>query len=85
MALKLALSRAGINRASLFPDLDGIAGHINWLHKWGIRGRPLPVRERRIASKCSERAPTIDLFWVTRIGASLICGVRRRNPTVRCV
>jgi hypothetical protein len=37
LALKLALSRAGINRASLFPDLDGIAGHINWLHKWGIR------------------------------------------------
>lgn len=34
--LKLALNRAGINRASLFPDLDGIAAHINWLHKWGI-------------------------------------------------
>lgn len=37
LALKLALSRAGINRASLFPDPDGIAGHINWLHKWGIQ------------------------------------------------
>lgn len=37
LALKLALSRAGINRASLFPDPDGIAAHINWLHKWGIR------------------------------------------------
>jgi hypothetical protein len=37
LALKLALSRAGINRASLFPDLDGIAAHINWLHKWTIR------------------------------------------------
>ena len=37
LAIKLALSRAGINRASLFPDLDGIAAHINWLHKWGIR------------------------------------------------
>lgn len=36
LALKLALSRAGINRASLFPDLDGIAAHINWLHKWSI-------------------------------------------------
>lgn len=37
LALKLALSRAGINRASLFPDPDGIAAHINWLHKWGVR------------------------------------------------
>ena len=36
LPLKLALSRAGINRASLFPDPDGIAAHINWLHKWGI-------------------------------------------------
>lgn len=35
--IKLALNRAGINRASLFPDPDGIAAHINWLHKWGIR------------------------------------------------
>jgi hypothetical protein len=34
--IKLALNRAGINRASLFPDLDGIAAHVNWLHKWGI-------------------------------------------------
>jgi hypothetical protein len=35
--IKLALSRAGINRASLFPDRDGIAAHINWLHKWGLQ------------------------------------------------
>ena len=35
--IKLALNRAGINRASLFPDPDGIAAHINWLHKWGVR------------------------------------------------
>jgi hypothetical protein len=34
--IKLALHRAGVNRASLFPDTDGIAMHINWLHKWGI-------------------------------------------------
>ncbi len=36
LSIKLALSRAGINRASLFPDPDGIASHINRLHKWGI-------------------------------------------------
>lgn len=35
--IKLALNRAGINRASLFPDADGITAHINWLHKWDIR------------------------------------------------
>src|SRR6185503_13947730 len=36
----------------------------------------------RLTSKCSERAATINVFWVTRIGASLICGVRRepRGP-----
>ena len=34
--LKLALNRAGINRASLFPDVDGLANHINWIYKWGI-------------------------------------------------
>jgi hypothetical protein len=37
LGIKIALSRAGINRASLFPDLDGIAAHINWLYKWGLR------------------------------------------------
>jgi hypothetical protein len=36
LAFKLALSRAGMNHASLFPDLDGIAAHINRLHKWGV-------------------------------------------------
>lgn len=35
--IKLALNRAGINRSALFPDADGIAFHINWLHKWGIQ------------------------------------------------
>lgn len=37
VAIKLALNRAGINQASLFPDPDGIAAHLNWSHKWGIR------------------------------------------------
>lgn len=34
-SIKLALNRAGINRASLFPDLDGIASHLNWTYTWG--------------------------------------------------
>jgi hypothetical protein len=35
-----------------------------------------------ITSKCSERAPTINLFWVTRIGASLICSVIRQRRQI---
>jgi hypothetical protein len=33
--LKEALDYAGYNRASLFPDLDGLTRHIAWKHKWG--------------------------------------------------
>jgi hypothetical protein len=33
--LKEALDYAGFNRASLFPDLDGLTRHIAWKHKWG--------------------------------------------------
>jgi len=37
-----------------------------------------------MTSKCSERAPTIDVPSVTRIGASLICGVSNHgNPAMR--
>ena len=28
--LQARLSRLGVNRASLFPDLDGIAGYLDW-------------------------------------------------------
>ena len=34
--LKLAVSRCGINEASMFPDLDGIAKHVSWLYKWNL-------------------------------------------------
>lgn len=36
LPIKLALHRAGLNQASLFPDADGIAAHLNWLHKWDL-------------------------------------------------
>lgn len=32
--MKEALDYAGFNRASLFPDLDGLTRHIAWKHKW---------------------------------------------------
>ena len=38
--LKLLLDAAGINAASLFPDLDGLGEHLGWRFKWqGAHGR----------------------------------------------
>jgi hypothetical protein len=34
--LKKYLNRCGINRGSLFPDLDGLALHLGWRYKWGM-------------------------------------------------
>jgi hypothetical protein len=37
--MKLALDAVGINRAALFPGIDGLAEALNWRHKWGtLRG-----------------------------------------------
>jgi hypothetical protein len=33
-AMKRTLSAAGVNLASLFPDLDGLCRHLGWLYKW---------------------------------------------------
>jgi len=35
-ALKLAVNKCGINEASLFRDLDGLAKHVQWLYKWTL-------------------------------------------------
>lgn len=32
--LKRELARMGITRQSLFPDIDGVAWHANWLYSW---------------------------------------------------
>ena len=34
--LKQILNRCGVNRAALFPDLDGLAMHLGWRYKWGL-------------------------------------------------
>jgi hypothetical protein len=34
--LKLVINKCGINEASMFPDLDGIAKHVGWLYKWNL-------------------------------------------------
>lgn len=36
MRLKVRLDLAGFNRASLFPDLDGVAAHLSWRYKRGL-------------------------------------------------
>jgi hypothetical protein len=33
--LKQILDSSAINRAALFPDLDGLADYMNWRYKWG--------------------------------------------------
>jgi hypothetical protein len=35
LSMKLDLSACGIHKASLFPDIDGLAQHQAWLYKWG--------------------------------------------------
>ena len=34
--LKLVINKSGVNEASMFPDLDGVAKHVGWLHKWKL-------------------------------------------------
>jgi hypothetical protein len=33
--LRQIIDRCGVNRGSLFPDLQGLAQHVDWCHKWG--------------------------------------------------
>jgi hypothetical protein len=35
LTLKLNLNACGVHKASLFPDIDGLAEHQSWLYKWG--------------------------------------------------
>jgi hypothetical protein len=36
MRMKMFLNKCGLNDASMFPGLDGIAKHVEWLHKWQL-------------------------------------------------
>ena len=38
--LKQILSTCGVNRASLFPDLDGLAEYMGWRYKWSKLAGP---------------------------------------------
>ena len=35
LSMKLDLNACGVHKASLFPDIDGLAQHQAWLYKWG--------------------------------------------------
>lgn len=35
LTIKLDLNACGIHKASLFPDIDGLAEYQSWLYKWG--------------------------------------------------
>ena len=35
LTLKLDLNACGVHKASLFPDIDGLAEYQSWLYKWG--------------------------------------------------
>jgi hypothetical protein len=35
--IKLVLDSCGVNYASIYPDLTGLARHIYWRYKWGMR------------------------------------------------
>jgi hypothetical protein len=39
--LKLVLDACGINYASMFPDVQGLARHVGWRYKWGISQGPI--------------------------------------------
>lgn len=36
--LRCLLHRLGVNRATLYPDLDGIATHLKWLEENALEG-----------------------------------------------
>jgi hypothetical protein len=45
--IKLVLDSCGVNYASIYPDLTGLARHIYWRYKWGMRQTRLQPRGRR--------------------------------------
>jgi hypothetical protein len=62
--IKRVLDSCGINYASIYPDLTGLARHIYWRYKWGLRqtkspGAPKAADAKR-AGKCGERSARLD-------------------------
>jgi hypothetical protein len=69
--IKLVLDSCGVNYASIYPDLTGLARHIYWRYKWGMR-------QTRLQSSAGR---TVQLPNEPVQAAS--DGVRRRNRSAR--
>jgi hypothetical protein len=73
--IKLVLDSCGVNYASIYPDLTGLARHIYWRYKWGMRQtRPQPSRRRPIQP--SDELGRPESTGTRRNGP----GARRRSP-----
>jgi hypothetical protein len=46
--IKLVLDSCGVNYASIYPDLTGLARHIYWRYKWGMRQTRLQSSAGRV-------------------------------------
>ena len=51
--LRFALDQYGVNQSSLFPDIDGLCRHIEWLHSYLVDESSL----RRVTSRRAWRIP----------------------------
>jgi hypothetical protein len=50
--IKRVLDSCGINYASIYPDLSGLARHIYWRYKWGMQQtKPLKTLQRQGAGR----------------------------------
>ena len=86
--IKLALNKSGINEATLFPDVDGIARHVEWLHKWDLSITKQRAEARRVAiyTVAMPAAPAGNAVrgggtW--RAGAHAVVGERERGRSCR--
>ncbi|HEX8755065.1 MAG TPA: hypothetical protein VF745_01905 [Steroidobacteraceae bacterium] len=51
------LDSYGINSASIYPDLDGLAKHIYWRYRWGMSQTKLQSAGRSAAVRRGKRPP----------------------------
>lgn len=51
------LDSCGINSASIYPDLDGLARHIYWRYRWGMSQTKLQSADRKAGVRRGKRPP----------------------------
>ena len=67
--LKRILASCGINRASLFPDLDGLANYMGWRYKWEISSLRAACKSSLAVTK-HEVSRRDDFRWFAVVGWS---------------